>query len=365
MLSAFYLGTGGYDIGGMASFFCIPGGRGFERTFHTHSSTIHRVILDECYKILEEDMNEEIIATIKNKLKGSYSDADIMKYSNDFIQRKFDNLPDELKSVGIEVSYDMGWNKRSTGRVYDSLSGHAFMIGCRTVNVIDMGVSKKKYKICQKVNYTGINIEHECNINATGSSGAMESEVALRLTTALHEKWGGRVFICGIVSEDDSTMRAYLQHTDNNAKGKLDVTIPEPTFMADPSHRIKVMSAPIFAMVTKVLDPNKCEMIDAMRVKKYVVCCILKNNHLPLDQFHQKMRAPLEHLFNNHEWCDGDWCWEKELDSRTFDMILKMSKPVDAPPLAPAAVASPPPAPAVALSPPPVAVASPPPAVAV
>ena len=64
MLSAFYLGTGGYDIGGMASFFGIPGGRGFERTFHTYSSTIHRVILDECNKILDEAMNEEIIATI-------------------------------------------------------------------------------------------------------------------------------------------------------------------------------------------------------------------------------------------------------------------------------------------------------------
>ena len=113
-------------------------------------------------------------------------------------------------------------------------------------------------------------------ISITGSSGAMESEVVLRLTTALYERWGGRVFICGIVSDDDSTMRAYLQHTDNNVKGKLDDTIPEPTFMADPSHRIKVMSAPIFVMVTKTLDPKKCKMIDAMRVKKYVGCCILK-----------------------------------------------------------------------------------------
>ena len=65
MLSAFYIGTGGYDIGGMASFFGIPGGRSFERTFHRHSHSIHCVILDECTKILEEALNEEIIATIK------------------------------------------------------------------------------------------------------------------------------------------------------------------------------------------------------------------------------------------------------------------------------------------------------------
>ena len=111
------------------------------------------------------------------------------------------------------------------------------MIGCRTGNVIDMGVSKKKCKICQRINHTGIDSAHKCNINAVGSSGAMESEVALRLTKSLHQKWDGRVYITGIVSDDDSTMHAYLQHTDNNHKGKLHSTIPAPTFMADSSHQ--------------------------------------------------------------------------------------------------------------------------------
>ena len=48
-----------------------------------------------------------------------------------------------LLAISISVSYDMGWQKRPTGRIYDSLSGHGFFIGCLTGNVIMMGIMKK------------------------------------------------------------------------------------------------------------------------------------------------------------------------------------------------------------------------------
>ena len=35
----------------------------------------------------------------------------------------------ERESVGITVSYDMAWQKRSSGQKYDSPSGHAFIVG--------------------------------------------------------------------------------------------------------------------------------------------------------------------------------------------------------------------------------------------
>ena len=49
-----------------------------------------------------------------------------------------------------------------------------------------------------------------------------------------------------IVRDDNSTMRAVLKHPINGVqgqvlktpKGKLDVKIPEPSFLADPYHRI-------------------------------------------------------------------------------------------------------------------------------
>ena len=40
--------------------------------------------------------------------------------------------------VKLTVTYDMGWQKRSSGRRYDSSRGHAFIIGARRKGIIRM-----------------------------------------------------------------------------------------------------------------------------------------------------------------------------------------------------------------------------------
>ena len=60
-----------------------------------------------------------------------------------------------------------------------------------------------------------------------------------------------------IFSNDGSTMGAVLKHPSEGArgrvlessKGKLDEEIPEPSLLADPSHRVKVVAKHIFSMV--------------------------------------------------------------------------------------------------------------------
>ena len=103
----------------------------------------------------------------------------------------------------------MGWNKRSTGRVYDSLSGHAFMIGCRSGKVISFGVRAKKCAKCSTAKRRGTTpVPHFCTINHEGSSGSMEANLALSLTIELFDKSNASVCLNEIVSDDDSTMRA-------------------------------------------------------------------------------------------------------------------------------------------------------------
>ena len=51
--------------------------------------------------------------------------------------------------------------------------------------------------------------------------------------------------------------------------GKLSDSIMQPIFLADPSHRIKVMCKPIFAMISGTKDPDKCKSVDAKRIKRY------------------------------------------------------------------------------------------------
>ena len=58
-------------------------------------------------KAMEEALLEEIKVTLGSEDK--------------FKEWQKGNLP-----VSITVSFDMGWNKRSSGNRYDSISGHAF-----------------------------------------------------------------------------------------------------------------------------------------------------------------------------------------------------------------------------------------------
>ena len=75
-------------------------------------------------------------------------------------------------------------------------------------------------------------------------------------------------------------------------------------------------------MVTKTKDPNKCKMIDALRIKKYLGCFIYKNRTLDLCEFVKKSRAPIEHLFNCHEWCDSEWCYAKCINENSHKTTL-------------------------------------------
>ena len=121
------------------------------------------------------------------------------------------------------------------------------MIGCSTDKVVSIAVRGKKCDKCTIANRKNVEAKaHYCTVNHNGSSGSMEAIVALDLTTDVHVHSKGKVIIEALVSDDDSTMRMLLKHKEKYPKGKLSSDIPQPTFLADPLHRIKVMAKPFF-----------------------------------------------------------------------------------------------------------------------
>ena len=70
-------------------------------------------------------------------------------------------------SVGIAVSYDMGWQNR--GRGHNSSTGHGAAIRCKTC------------RVCNHNNVSGKGKKHNCRKNHWGSSKSMEREVASEL----------------------------------------------------------------------------------------------------------------------------------------------------------------------------------------
>ena len=88
------------------------------------------------YLAVEEAFQEEIKHTLEhnNQSYGDWCDLS-------------DNDKNNNK-VKLTVSHNMGWQKRSSGRRYDSSSGHAFIIRSRSNVIIRMVLYSKACRKC-------------------------------------------------------------------------------------------------------------------------------------------------------------------------------------------------------------------------
>ena len=141
----------------------------------------------------------------------------------------------------------------------------------------------------------------------------MEADAALTIYEELYYESQKKIALQCIVSDDDSSMRALLKHSTNHSKGKLKAEIPEPEWLADPSHRTKVVAKPFFALANAPKSHSVCTKVDAIRVKKCYGYMIKNNCNKTIDEIKVASKAVIEHLFNNHEYCDSRWCRPKKL----------------------------------------------------
>jgi len=129
----------------------------------------------------------------------------------------------------LTCSFDMGWQKHAAGRIYNSPSRHAFLVGtltgkiiCRTVYCKGCSSCEKKWKKdgiskedAMKNETPGklpyIEKDHHCPHNYNGMSKAMEARSALSMVTKIFE--GGKAYVSNLVSDDDSTLRSNLKHS--------------------------------------------------------------------------------------------------------------------------------------------------------
>ena len=131
----------------------------------------------------------------------------------------------------------MSWSKRNSGNRYDSISGHALMIGVLSDKILAAAVSSKMCTICSKAENIGEEPpDHICPKNYEGSPKAMEADAALHLYKLLYYNSDKQLTLEAIVADDDSTMRALLRwFSIINKRGRLPTEIPEPEWLADPS----------------------------------------------------------------------------------------------------------------------------------
>ena len=140
----------------------------------------------------------------------------------------------------------------------------------------------------------------------------MESDAALHLYKRLLQDNDKKVVLKAIVADDDSSMRALLRHPHNNPKGKLPLEMPEPEWLADPSHRTKVVAKAFYALAYLPKSQSTCTKVDAMRLKRYFGYMIKANRMNEISKIVSASKAVVEHLFNEHMYCDVKWCKPKQ-----------------------------------------------------
>ena len=141
----------------------------------------------------------------------------------------------------------------------------------------------------------------------------MESDAALLLHEAIFYDSKKKIALRSIVSDDDSTMRTLLKNPGNHKRGKWNPEIPEPSWLAAPSHRIKVVAKYIFALAALPKSKSTCTKLDAVRLKKYFGYMNKTNREGTILEINIALLAIIEHLFDNHEYCNSRWCRPKRI----------------------------------------------------
>ena len=207
----------------------------------------------------------------------------------------------------------MGWSKRASGNRYDSLSGHALVIGVLTKMMLVAIVSSKLCRVCSLAESDNQELPNHCYPkNYDGSSKAMEVDTALQLYISLYQDSNKNIVLKAVVADDDSSIRAFLTHKANNPKERLPEEIPQPEWLSDPSHRTKVVAKPIFLLSTLPMGSSTCTKVDTIRFKKYFGYMIKENRSKQISEIVFASKAVVEHLFNCHDFCNSNWCQPKK-----------------------------------------------------
>jgi hypothetical protein len=241
----------------------------------------------------------------------------------------------------LSASFDMAWQQRNSGNRYNSASGHALFVGGKTRLPISYILKSKLCCYCRawsKRHDPAIDPSppHNCKMNHEGSSGAMEAQSCLDMTIALYDN--KQVVIDVICIDDDASTRSMLKwsnadymknHNTSSPptapiskgpnkgkqqvrpdKGKLPPHIPEPSFVADPNHRKKVLTGELIALaLARVSEKHTMTKNDSTRLGKNFGYMIRNLHKFKGDEdlCYRSGQAVLEHHFDNHEFC-GLWC---------------------------------------------------------
>lgn len=198
---------------------------------------------------------------------------------------------EQPSTTPCQFKYDMGWQKRGSGRAYDSKSGVGTLIGNKTGKICAYGVKTKDCRMCNfHMNKGKVPPEHKCQKNWSGSSKAMEPSVAVDVIKEVEQQ---NVQVSVLIMDDDATTMARIKEN-----------IAHPiTKWSDLNHTKKHLGNSLYSLQKKHKSfSNKCVQF----IQKCFSYAVIQNKNQP-----EKLKSALcqivPHAFGDHSNCDS-WC---------------------------------------------------------
>lgn len=167
------------------------------------------------------------------------------------------------------------------------------MIGLCSGKVIAYGTRNKRCATCEAASRMGKEPrEHDCRFNWTGSSKAMEADVAAALATSIEKDDAQVVILVG--DEDSSTIKKVRESVEHDVAKWSDVVHAKRSFG---SSLYSVQSKYKGVLTNKVID--------------YLTTCFsyaLKQNKGDSQEMEKNLKAIVPHAFGDHDGCGISWC---------------------------------------------------------
>ncbi|MGL5934520.1 MAG: hypothetical protein ACRCZI_02740, partial [Cetobacterium sp.] len=193
------------------------------RSFCIIEDRVGPFIRQLCDEIILENIDEEA------RLSMTEVDYNVWKmWTKD--EQSIGDLPFE-RWPQLSATYDMAWQQRSSGHVYNSVSGHGSLFGSFSRKIIGLVIKSKHCTYCKtfmKKNPEEQGVPmHSCWRNHAGSSKAMETAAAVELLVDSFEN--KKVVIARLCCDDDSSIRATCQwsNADYYCKNNNTTVIPK------------------------------------------------------------------------------------------------------------------------------------------
>ena len=321
------VGDGGKEANRVLGLLGLPNSATMEkRSFSIIEGRLSPHIQALADEILRENLEEEVLLVL-----GDARDDNGIRLYDLWKEKKLshEHYP---KLTG---STDMGWQKRSSGRSFSSLSGHALFVSSRTRKPIALEVKATLCRICSswEKNNDGNPVPpaHRCVANHEGSPGSMEPQAILDMYKHLYDR--DNVIIEQIVCDDDSAVRSKMKwsHADYTINGiaiptyltnkgvwkkKSDLGgvpgyMPLPSFVADPSHRKKTLKGDLFKMFYSLaIDKKTLTKCDIYRISTNFAFMTRSLPGVDPSEYVTRGKSVVEHHFDDHQYC-GAFCRRK------------------------------------------------------